>query len=90
MYVAPSHHSFVDEAGHTTTMVFSSDFESEEGQDPPTGRDPPTRRDETAEKKRMKQKLLADDWEIDEDDYCVLTSPTTTKVVSSKKVSVLQ
>ncbi len=31
--------------------------------------------------KHVKQKL-AEEWEIDEDDYCILTSPTTTKVVS--------
>ena len=27
-------------------------------------------------------KQISEEWEIDEDDYCVLTSPTTSKVVS--------
>ena len=66
----------------TTTLIFSSDSETEDSG--------PIKRPQNRERemdRKMKQKI-AEEWEIDEDDYCVLTSPTSTKVVR-KKVAIL-
>ena len=43
----------------------------------------PRIRHEVVGNKAAPQQKAVDEWEIDEDDYCVLSSPNTSKVVSS-------
>lgn len=54
----------------TTTFIFSSDSEEEKDEMRPS-----------VKKETVSNKLLTDDWVIDEDDYCILSTPTTAKVV---------
>ena len=82
MIIAPTHLGARER--HTTTMIFSSDSEEEERHHNVT-----TSSTGAAMAKQLKQKL-AEEWEIDEDDYCILTSPTTTKLVSVFTIIAIQ
>lgn len=54
----------------TTTFIFSSDSEEEEA---------------SSTSYQRADKKSCDDWIIDEDDYCILSAPTTAKVVRERE-----
>lgn len=72
--------SFTSSTGHATTLIFSSDSEGENSQVSSQGE--LTKKKKTKEdNSKLLKKKMSDEWEIDEDDYCILISPTTAKVV---------
>ena len=69
-----------------TTLIFSSDSEGEEFINNPSQSTQSTKRLEKLnvpmKENTEKTNKLTEEWELDEDDYCILSSPTTAKVVS--------
>ena len=78
--ISSSIQSLTSSTGHATTLIFSSDSEGEDSQ--VSSRGELTKKKTTKEgNSKLLKKKISDEWEIDEDDYCILTSPTTAKVV---------
>ena len=69
-----------------TTLIFSSDSEGEEFINNPSQSTQSTKKLEKLnvpmKESTERTNKLTEEWELDEDDYCILSSPTTAKVVS--------